>query len=428
MSSEYINETEGASAEDTAGATASGTAAEPEVIEPEVVYAPEPEEPAGSAAELVGEPGEELVEPEVVYSPEPAVVYSPEPAETPARGKSPKRLIAVIVAILLAAAGGAAWYFNSDAYAIRRMEKEAAQALEQGDYKTAITTYSRLYGIEGHKDTAVEGLKQAISLSVDQELSQGNAEPAAMFDFWDGIASSVPELKDFAEQKIADTALLCVEQYSDDVFMLNALYKITLERYYDSDLICETIDGAVRPAVGDAVRLALEDLAGSGFAKAAIDGEFDRVFELLKASNIRSICHTASAYIDFPVRIELGQDFGNMSFGFHYDNDLPALYVGGYDSAGKRSGEGILIYEATDKNDSDMFEQSFIRGTYADDEINGPFEGEFLTVKNSRRRGRMEGSMKHDLIDGEMTVYMTDTALSGGADYIYDLLFNFDEG
>ncbi len=36
--------------------------------------------------------------------------------------------------------------------------------------------------------------------------------------------------------------------------------------------------------------------------------------------------------------------------------------------------------------------------------------------------------MKHDLLDGEMNAYFTNTMLGDGTEYIYDLVFNFTDG
>ena len=132
MNSETINERESAFG-GAADAPENGTAAGPEVIEPEVVYVPETVDVQAfeSEEETVEESmaAEEGIEGGLeVEEVEPEVVYSPEPAE-PEKRRSFKPLLAVILALLLAAACGAYWYFHSDGYQLGKMEKEAAEAL-----------------------------------------------------------------------------------------------------------------------------------------------------------------------------------------------------------------------------------------------------------------------------------------------------------
>ena len=131
MNNETINERESAFG-GAADAPENGTAAGPEVIEPEVVYVPETVDVQAfeSEEETVEESmaTEEGIEGGLeVEEVEPEVVYSPEPAE-PEKRRSFKPLLAVILAVLLAAAGGAYWYFHSDGYKLDKMEKEAAEA------------------------------------------------------------------------------------------------------------------------------------------------------------------------------------------------------------------------------------------------------------------------------------------------------------
>ena len=141
MNSESINERESAFGGETAGTAENETAAAsevPEVIEPEIVYEPEPVDIQAfeSEEETVEESmaAEEGIEGGLeVEEVEPEVVYSPEPAE-PEKRRSFKPLLAVILAVLLAAAGGAYWYFHSDGYQLGQMEKEAAEAFARGDY------------------------------------------------------------------------------------------------------------------------------------------------------------------------------------------------------------------------------------------------------------------------------------------------------
>lgn len=306
---------------------------------------------------------------------------------------------------------------QSEESKFKKLQEKTEQLINDGKFEEAVEVCDNAINSGMTLETVKPVIEEVYTTWAMSSITTTSINPA--LQVIDGMIEKYPDLKESGENIIVDMGNWALESYGDDVEGMRRVYDAFIEIYYDSDIICNSIDSKMKELTTGFMNSKLDELISKGLLTLLDNDEIDAVYDLIDEFRLYSYKMAVNYHFIFPYVKNL--DNGK-SIKIEYVNSFFTMYYGELDSQGNRTGEAVQLVYAVNMKEQEKYAKVYLHGQFSNDMVNGEFSEYSYKKTDNEIIAHTSGKMVDNKYDGEIrSLYETDNIK-------YNYIFMFVEG
>ncbi|MBQ9036452.1 MAG: hypothetical protein IJ115_03220 [Erysipelotrichaceae bacterium] len=295
---------------------------------------------------------------------------------------------------------------QSEESKLKKLQEKTEQLINDGKFEEAVEACDNAISSGMTLETVKPVIEDVYTNWAMSSITTTSINPA--LQVIDGMIEKYPDLKESGENIIVDMGNWALESYGDDVEGMRRVYDAFIEIYYESDIICNSIDSKMKELTTGFMNSKLDELISKGLLTLLDNDEIDAVYDLIDEFRLYSYKMAVNYHFIFPYVKNL--DNGK-SIKIEYVHSFFTMYYGELDSQGNRTGEAVQLVYAVNMKEQEKYAKVYLRGQFSDDMVNGEFSEYSYKIVKEEIIAHTSGKMVDNKYDGEISsIYETDTS------------------